>query len=173
LGDDVELWKCDGCGDEPCIINEKACKEMVCNFGALRKMKEIEKNHDQISLDDLEFGQEIEIKSDGDKNWQTVKYAGKMLASSVPLVNDGEHDTFAIGGLQWRLPIKDRIRRGQPIIAGGYIRFFEEFDDGHAKCHSAEIDGVFVISCDSKWRLPTEIELKKLGQDGLGWLSEG
>jgi hypothetical protein len=170
-------YKCENCSRGPCISNYNAVLHNQCiRHNADWEKIQKESPASPISLDDLEFGQEIEIKSDVGRDWQTVKYAGKMLASGTHLVNDGVHDTFGIDGMQWRLPLKDRIRRGQimidPITAVVWT-FISFTAEGCEVAGSIDSDSNIKTKVLKSWRLPKREELIGLGLDGLGWLSEG
>lgn len=125
-----------------------------------------------MKINDLEFGQEVEVHDGG---WQKAKYISAsvsdhnwhyvlLVKASKPTMEHGDNI---------RLPLKSRIRRGQPIKyewEGNYIfGFFAGFDERTGLMGIRSTCGTRFIN---NWELLKEEELKYIGQDGFGWITE-
>lgn len=122
---------------------------------------------DKPRLEDPEFGTEIEVIG-YDYQWRKAKWCGFGIKTEKPYVLT-ENGILGIEHDEWRLPIESRIRKGQPLVCGSdeCLLFFSHFDDDLAVCFWKNFRSV----SHDIWRLPTKEELKRIGQDNLGWLT--
>jgi hypothetical protein len=116
-----------------------------------------------------ELGQKIQVNYNG---WKDAVYFTASENTNyhwIQLVNC--QDPITVTSNNIRLPLKSRIRRGQPVRyqSNNKLGFFAGFigDDMIA---------IYFSPASTKsikdWSLPTKSELEKIGQDGLGWLTE-
>jgi hypothetical protein len=152
-----EFEICFGCvGSDPCVKGlGDGCDH--AEWLHCRQVKE-----EPPKEPELEFGQAVEVL--WDNRWQPAKFAG---------VNNGGRKHFFCNGkvynvpehTKYRLPLEDRIRKGQPIWAGGELVFFKRW-------YAISAIKSFSGSTYETWKLPTQQELDEIGQGDFSWLTE-
>lgn len=171
----MKMVKCYACLKGPCYAMKKGMLIQACDeYTVIAKqvdMIELPKQSFYPRLEDLKIGYEVEIKFNESKTWRPYLFLmihdGWLVFRSI---NDKIFYHREIGSFKIRMPPKKIIRRGQPIILGSgeCLSFFDHFDmEGGVVCNVS----LKSTSAHSIWRLPTNGELKQIGQDDLGWLT--
>jgi hypothetical protein len=118
----------------------------------------------------LKLGDEIEVFEEFE--WEEAAYISASEHHHHWILLSSSSGPVRVNGNDIRLPIKSRIRRGQPIVyewcKERKYGFFDELIAGGKVAVRSSI----CMRVTSDWRLPTKKELESLGQDGLGWLTE-
>lgn len=177
----LKFYKCAACSgnkiiNNPCVTNEKWI--IKCSWPAGPEWEEIEMfeskpskagvaEDKEPSLEDLKFGDAIEGNDDG---WILGKFCGIDRNGDAVIRIEEDHICWSFD--EWRLPLKSRMRRGQPVASDKIRTFllFDHWDQGN-------LITVNRFNCGTDWRLPTKDELEKLGhangrdENGNPWLT--
>lgn len=171
----VKMHVCKECS-RTCYVSDIAC--YYCEsadfnsdgFFAKKNLNEIETTN---WFDDLKLGDEVEVEVSNGR-WQTAKFVIVDEKDHVNLLVNGQKSVSYWAKKKYiRQPIKQRMRKGQPILVnhGEALRLFKRFDeDGRAVVVIA--DYISVEYTWDNWRLPTGKELKAIGHDNCGWLTQ-
>lgn len=123
-------------------------------------------------LNDLVFGDEIEVMTN--EGWKSAKFVCASISYiTVLMLNENVTTTWTSNFFPWRLPLKSRMRKGQPIFVDNkLLRIFSHFegDKLYAFDGSAEYNRDAVYWKD--WELPTKAELEEIGHVDGGWLTK-
>jgi len=155
-----EMNKCKWPGD--CAFKNTG----YCNYSDLCPY-----NCPNKSLNDLVFGDEIEVKTD--EGWKSAKIIS-LYNSAIWLILDGSKTPiFKSFTFAWRFPMKSRMRKGQPVFVGRNesIRIFSHLKGGKLYAFSSPLDTCSVFAWEL-WRLPTKAELEEIGHADGGWLTK-